>query len=61
MLKKDFLLFLHADWNQALSRLNDDLNKPSGSRADKLLRIRKANEWISYYATQLLDLHGVQA
>jgi hypothetical protein len=61
MLKKDFLLFLHADWKHNVSKLHEELNDIGGNKAAQLDRIRKADQWIAIYAAQLRDLYGIEA
>lgn len=61
MLKKNFLQFLHDDWKENLQRLNDELSRSSDNRAAKLERIRKADEWLAFYAERLQTLYGIEA
>jgi len=61
MLKKDFLLFLHADWKRNVVQLNQEMNLSSGNRSAQLERIRKADQWIAVYAAQLRDLYDIEA
>ena len=60
MLKKDFLIFLHADWKRNISQLHEELNASAENRSAQLERIRKADHWIAIYATQLRDLYGFE-
>jgi hypothetical protein len=61
MLKKDFLLALHADWLRHLTALNAELSRAAArDRATTLARAGKAAEWLAHYARLLRDGHGVR-
>ena len=60
MLKKDFLLFLHADWKRNVTSLHEELSQYGDKPAAQIERIRKADQWLALYANQLRDLYGVE-
>ena len=60
MLKKDFLLFLHADWKVNFEQLNTELRAGGEARVAKLEHIRKAAAWMEHYAEILRRQYGVE-
>ena len=60
MLKKDFLLFLHADWKINFEQLSAELRADGEGRGAKLVRIRKAADWMEHYAEILRRQYGVE-
>jgi hypothetical protein len=59
MLKKDFLLFQHDDWTRNLANLRDRLKSGINPRPRQLDEIRRAEEWVAYYAALLRKGYGV--
>jgi hypothetical protein len=62
MLKKDFLLYLHADWKRAVEQCSAELAQAAdANRLAKLERLRKADQWLTFYAAQLRKLYSIEA
>ena len=59
MLKKDFLLLQHDDWTRNLAGLRDRIKGGAPPRSRQLDEIRKAEEWVTYYASLLHKDYGV--